>query len=114
MESIDEAFSVLGIEPSAAVYQYLGTISSLPREEIPDRIEDFDRGIKKALGTASKVIERLIIRKLFQRLGLSLRESQDQDFLDYVSDARRRHEIFSHRQTGNLDSERSQKGKVSS
>jgi len=113
MESIDEAFSVLGIEPSAAVYQYLVTICSLPKEEIPDRIEDFDKGIKKALGAASKVIERLIIRKLFERLGLSLRESQDQDFLDYVQDAKRRHEIFSHRQTDHLDSERSQKGKIS-
>lgn len=114
MESIDGALSVLGIEPSAAVYQYLGTICSLPKEEIPDRIGDFDKGIRKALGAASKVIERLIVRKLFQILTLSLRESQDQDFLDYIEDARRRNEVFSHRQTGHVDNERSQKGKISS
>jgi hypothetical protein len=114
MESMDEALLVLGIEPSAAVYQYLVTICSLPKQDIPDRIEDFDNGIKKALGAASKVIERLIVRKLFQKLSLSLRESQDQDFLDYIQDARRRYEVFSHRQAGLLDSERSQKGKISS
>lgn len=116
LESIDESFSVLGNEPSAAVYQYLVTICSLPRNEIPDRIQDFDAGIKKALGAASKVIERMILRKVFYKLGFAFRESSELDFVDHVKDAKRRFEIFSNKQGPAIDQVelgRSKKGQVS-
>lgn len=116
LESIDESFSILGSEPSAAVYQYLVTICSLPRNEIPDRIQDFDTGIKKALGAASKVIERMILRKVFDKLGFALRESQQLDFVDYITDAKRRFEIFSNKHSNAMDQAeigRSKKGQVS-
>jgi hypothetical protein len=116
LESIDESFSILGNEPSAAVYQYLVTICSLPRNEIPDRIQDFDTGIKKALGTASKVIERMILRKVFDKLGFALRETQGLDFVDYVTDAKRRFEIVANRHSNSMDQleiGRSKKGQVS-
>jgi hypothetical protein len=99
LESIDEALSVLGLEPSNALFQYLLTICQLPRSEIPDRVQEFDNGLKKALGGASKVIERLILRKLFGKLSLAFRESEALEFTDYVDDAKRRFEIFSNKRS---------------
>jgi hypothetical protein len=117
LESVDEAFNVLGNEPSVAVYQFLATICALPKMEIPDRISDFDKGLKQALGGASKVIERLILRKLFEKLGFTLKESEALEFVDYVDDAKRRFEIFSQK-TSHLNDQfenvRSKKGQVSS
>ncbi|HEX9612821.1 MAG TPA: hypothetical protein VGA05_04325 [Candidatus Bathyarchaeia archaeon] len=97
LECIDEGLSILGNEPRQALYQYLLTMCSLPREEIPGRVMDFAAGLRKSLGGASKVIERMILRKLFQKTGSSFRETIDTEFTEYVADAKRRYEIVSHR-----------------
>ena len=115
LECIDEGLSVLGNEPRQALYQYLLTICSLPREEIPGRVADFAAGLRKSLGGASKVIERIILRKLFQKTGSNFRETIDTEFTEYVADARRRYEIISHRHGSAEDSTdplRSKKGQV--
>ena len=58
---------------------------------------DFAGGLRKSLGGASKVVERIILRKLFQRTGSNFREKMDTDFTEYVADAKRRYEMFSNR-----------------
>ncbi len=116
LECVDEGLSVLGTEPRLAVYQYLSTICSLQREQIPDKVDEFVAGLKKALGGASRVMERIILRKLFQKLGSSLREAPDLEFADYVSDARCRFEIVSHKAVFLGDptgSSKSKKGQIS-
>ena len=115
LECIDEGLSVLGNEPRQALYQYLLTICSLPREEIPGRVADFAAGLRKSLGGASKVIERMILRKLFQKTGSSFRETIDTEFTEYVADAKRRYEILSHRHgvaEDSADPVRSKKGQI--
>ena len=114
LESIDEGLSVLGNEPREAVYQFLRTICSLPREDIPDHVPEFAAGLKRALGGASKVIERLILRRLFEKTGSSFRDVPDTDFNEYVLDAKRRFEIVSHRHEDPAEGTRSKKGQVSS
>jgi len=97
------------------LYQYLLTICSLPREEIPGRVADFVAGLRKSLGGASKVIERIILRKLFQKTGSSFRETIDTEFTEYVADAKRRYDMLSHRHgvaEDSTDPVRSKKGQV--
>jgi hypothetical protein len=113
LESIDEGLSVLGNEPQQAVYHFLLTICALPRDEIPSRVAEFAAGLKKALGGASKVIERVILRKLFEKTGSSFREVPDTDFKDYVADAKRRFDVLSRRHDDSIDGMRSKKGQVS-
>ncbi len=114
LDCVDEGLSVLGNEPRQAVYQYLATIHSLDREEIPDKIDEFATGLKKALGGASRVIERLILKKLFQKIGSTFRETADLEFTDYVQDAKRRFEITSAKHGDPLEGLRSKKGQVTS
>jgi len=113
LECIDEGFSVLGNEPREALYQFLKTICLLPREDIPARVPDFAAGLKRALGGASKIIERVILRKLFEKTDSNFREIPDTDFNDYVLDAKRRFEVLSHRHEDSVESGRSKKGQVS-
>jgi hypothetical protein len=114
LECIDEGLSVLGNEPREAVYQFLNTICALSREDIPVRVPDFATGLKKALGGASKVIERVILRKLYEKTGSTFREVSDTEFNDYVLEAKRRFEIFAHRHDDPTEGSRSKKGQVSS
>jgi hypothetical protein len=112
LDCVDEGLSVLGNEPRQAVYQYLATIQSLDREQIPDKVDEFATGLKKALGSASRVIERLILKKLFQRMGSTFRETADLEFADYVRDAKRRFELTSAKQSDPLEGLRSKKSQV--
>ncbi len=113
LESIDEGLSVLGSEPQQAVYHFLLTICALPRDEVPARVAEFSAGLKKALGGASKVIERVILRKLFEKTGSTFRDAQDTDFKTYVEDAKRRFEVTSRRHDDSSEAFRSKKGQVS-
>jgi hypothetical protein len=112
LDCIDEALSILGNEPKQAVYQYLSTIHSLDREQIPDRVDEFSADLRKALGGASKVIERLILKKLFQKIGSTFREVPDLEFTDYVMEAKRRFDAGSTKHGDPLDGLRSKKGQV--
>ncbi len=117
LEAVDESLSVLGDEPKQAIYQYLMTMHSIQREEILDKLEEFAAGLKQALGGASAVMERLILKKLFQRLGSTFRESQGLDFHDYVDDAKRRFETLRQRHVAQDEFEehgKSKKGQVPS
>jgi len=113
LDCVDDGLSVLGNEPKEAVYQYLATIHSLDREQIPDKVDEFSTGLRKALGGASRVIERLILKKLFQRVGSTFRETADLEFTDYVMDAKRRFEIVSMKHSDLSEASRSKKGQVS-
>lgn len=110
LECVDDALAVLGNEPRQAVYQFLQAMCSLARDEIPERVPEFAAGLKKALGGASKVMERMILRKLFEKTGSSFKEIPDADFNDYVIDARRRFEILLHRHDDIVDGSKSKKG----
>jgi hypothetical protein len=92
LESIDDSLLILGEEPKNAVYQYLSTIQSLEKKDIPDHLEDFQSGLKSALGGAARVVERLILRKLFQKIGSTFKESSEYEFAEHVNEARRRFE----------------------
>ena len=116
LEAIDESLSVLGDEPRRAVYQYLATIQSLQREDIPEKLEDFSQGMKKALGGASSVLQKVMLKKLFQKIGSTFKEAQEFDFVDYVKEAERRYEVLSQHRTAQEEARtamRSKKGQVS-
>ena len=113
---VDEGLSVLGTEPRLAVFHYLSTICSLQREEIPAKPQEFAAGLRKALGGASRVMERIILRKLFQKIGSSFKETPDLEFADYVNEARRRFDLVSQKNRfpgEHLESMRSKKGQIS-
>jgi hypothetical protein len=114
LDCIDEGLSILGNEPKQAIYQYLSSIHALDREQIPEKVDEFSAGMRKALGSASKVIERLILKKLFQKLGSNFREASNLEFTDYVMEARRRFELTSAKHSDPLDNLRSKKGQVPS
>jgi hypothetical protein len=116
LEAIDESLSVLGDEPRRATYEYLATIDSLQREDIPARLEDFSQGMKRALGGASSVLQKVMLKKLFQKIGSTFKEAQDFDFIDYVKEAERRYDVLSHHKVSQEETKvsgRSKKGQVS-
>ena len=101
LKAIDESLSVMGEEPKKALYQYLLSMHSLKTEDIPAKIGQFTLSMRRALGAASRVIEKLILKRLYEKIGTSYQEVQSFDFADYVEDARQK---FSMLPSGTLDS----------
>jgi hypothetical protein len=68
LESIDQAFSTLGQNVKLSIFFYLETKFALPKQDIPDRIEDFSNALEKIFGQASVPLEILVMKCLNEKI----------------------------------------------
>ena len=94
LESIDETTHILlGDKPHRVLFKRLGNDFHLKREEIPNRLGDFQTALTALLGAGSPVLVRAIIRKLCNKLGIPFVRKDDYDFEAYVADCIRRYQV---------------------
>jgi len=89
LEAVDEGFLALGNELRQAVYRYLEARRGLKREELPDRLEEFSKALEGVFGVGAHVLEKVILKRLYTRLGLEFNEGEGLSFKDCVDAARR-------------------------
>lgn len=99
LEAVDDAFSSLGDSARHAIYFHLENKFKMPREEIPQRLEDFEDGLEKIFGAGTMFLEILIMKKLYETMGprsrtLKWDEGKEFKFIDYVKGAE---QLFSKR-----------------
>jgi len=88
---VDETMRNVFREPGTKVlYNYLENNSHLKREEIAEKPEVFSTGLEKLLGSGAHVIENLILKNLYSKLGLKFEEKEGYGFSDYVKELRKR------------------------
>jgi hypothetical protein len=88
VEAFDGWLLVPGEIVRAAIYERLEGSYQIKREEIPEKLETFHRALQDLLGAAAKVMERLIAKKFYYRLGLDFREHDGWTVVDHVNYAR--------------------------
>ena len=71
---------------TTVIYNSLETNNGLKREEIVEKAEVFSAGLKTLIGSAAPVIEKAILKNLYQRVDLEFEEKPDYTFSDYVED----------------------------
>jgi len=93
LESIDESVrSILGDAILRAFFARLLKDFNLRREEILERIEDFQNGLERIFGSVSaSVMTRAIIRTFCGKLQIPYHRSDEFSFKMYVEDCRRRY-----------------------
>ncbi len=93
LESIDESIrSILGDAIPGAVFARLLKDLNLRREEILERIEDFQNGLERILGSVSaSVMTRAIIRTFCGKLQIPYHRRDGFSFKMYVEDCERRY-----------------------
>lgn len=64
LDAIDLAFTALGPNVKFSIYFNLEAKFALPKQQIPDRIEDFTNALEAIFGQASKHLEILIMKYL--------------------------------------------------
>jgi len=61
----------------------------LRRGEIAEKPEVFSAGLERLMVSAARVIEILILKNLYRRLGLAFEEKEGYEFSDYVKELRK-------------------------
>jgi hypothetical protein len=89
LKAVDSALSSLGDSARQSVYFHLEEKFDITRDEIPGRVEDFDRGLERIFGAGTRFLEVLIMKKLFEEMGskgriLKLDQGNEFSFVDYV------------------------------
>jgi hypothetical protein len=96
VESLDESFAaILGEIPKKTVYDVLQKNHAIARNHIPERLNEFTAALETVFGAASsRVLERIIVKGLYSKLGLTYVERPDWRLFDYVTEAKSRTTLF--------------------
>ncbi|MEM3506709.1 MAG: hypothetical protein QW589_04010 [Candidatus Bathyarchaeia archaeon] len=92
IEAIDDGLLSLGLSVRHAIYWHLEKKTLIKKAEIPYRLEVFLKGLHSIFGPGASIIEMLIVKKLYEKLGLSFIETHDYGFMDYVKKAKEDYE----------------------
>ena len=68
LESIDEALSALGEKAKESIYHHLNHDFSIPKRDIPSRVNDFSTAIEQIFGETAQHIEILIMKCLQKKV----------------------------------------------
>jgi len=88
--SIDESLSLLGESSKKAIYFHLEKSFNIKKQEIPLKIKSFAKAIENILGLGARFLEILIMKKLYEKIGLPVPLNQPRNFtfLEYVAAAK--------------------------
>ena len=87
--AIEEGLSSLGNSPREAIFYHLETSFQLKKEDIPMNLTEFEEAIEKMFGPGTTYIEKLITKRLYERLGPNFEDSETNSLLVCVEDAKR-------------------------
>jgi hypothetical protein len=88
-EAVDETLKQIFKEDGAKViYEFLENHSRLKLEEVADKPEVFSASLERLMVSAARVIEQMILKNLYRRLGLKFEEKKGYEFPDYIRELR--------------------------
>jgi len=88
LKAIDLALHSLGKSSKQALYFHLETTFHLCGMEIPGKVEEFDRAIRLIFKGGAVYLERSILEKLCEDLGVKFEEKYVVDFVEAISKLR--------------------------
>ena len=88
LEAVEEGLSSLGDSPKQAIFFHLETSFEISKDSIPTNLTEFSKALEKIFGPGASYLEKLIVKRLYEKLGLEFEEVENWDFLEYVKNAR--------------------------
>ena len=86
IKSIDVALKeIFGDTGASLIYNHLQRDHSLKPENIPERLEDFESGLKEFLNSGAWVTERIALKTLYSSFGLEYQNQVNYGFSDHVA-----------------------------
>lgn len=89
LESIDETITVLmSRQVLGALYLHLQTTHSIPRNDLPNKLDALFTTLQKTLGGGAQTIGKAIARRFYLKLQLEFTENPSRTLLEYVDEAK--------------------------
>lgn len=89
LQATDHGLLALGEIASESVYNRIEKTHGVRREEIPQKLDIFHKALVDLLGAGASVVEKLIAKNLYSRLGLNFGYHEDWTLVTYVNYARK-------------------------
>jgi hypothetical protein len=89
LTAVEEGLSTLGDSSKQAILFHLENSFKIKREEIPTNLTEFKKALEKIFGPGAPYIEKLILKRLHDKLNLEFENSENLDFLNSVENARK-------------------------
>jgi hypothetical protein len=86
LAAVDESLASLGDSPKQAILFHLESSFKIKKECIPDNLTNFTVALEKIFGPGASYLEKLIAKRLYEKLGLNFVEEETSwSFLESVS-----------------------------
>lgn len=85
-ETMRQIFNEAGTK---VIYDYLMNNHHLKLKEFAEKPEVFSAGLERLMVSAARVIEQMILKNLYRRLGLKFEEKKAYEFSDYIKELRK-------------------------
>ena len=90
LSAVDEGLCLLGDSSKQAILFHLETSFQVKEENIPSNLMEFKRALDSIFGPGADYLEKVIVKRLHEKLGLRFEEDKDTNFLEYVEIAKSR------------------------
>jgi hypothetical protein len=90
LSAVDESLSSLGDSSKQAIFYHLETSFNIKRENIPSNLTEFSKALEGIFGPGAPYIEKLIVKRLYEKLDLGIDDSDSLDFPECVNSVKKR------------------------
>jgi len=89
LEAVEEGLSSLGDSPKQAILFHLEASFKIKKEHIPENLTEFAKALEKIFGPGASYLEKLIVKRLYEKLDLNFEDAERRDFLECVDDVKK-------------------------
>ena len=89
LEAVDEGLSSLGDSPKEAIFFHLENTFKIKKDKIPTNLTEFAKALERIFGPGAFYLEKLIVKRLYEKLGFEFEEKENWDFLEYMNKIRK-------------------------
>jgi hypothetical protein len=90
LAAVEESLSSLGNSPKQAILFHLEDSFKIKKEHIPENITEFAKALEKIFGPGALYLEKLIAKRLYEKLDLEFEDVDSRDFLECVDRVKKR------------------------
>jgi hypothetical protein len=88
LEAVDFGLALPGEIVRETIYERLETVYGIKREEISEKLLAFHQALRELVRSVAGVMERMIAKNLYSRIGLNFTQHDDWTLVDYVNHAK--------------------------
>jgi hypothetical protein len=88
--AVEEGLSSLGDSSKEAILFHLETSFKIKKERIPENLQEFEKALEAIFGPGTQYLEKVIVRCLYEKLGLEFKEEEDCSLLKDVEQLKKR------------------------